>query len=122
MKKTSRIEGITSNKVQGEAIFDKAIGDFIEDKERMADMIDIDISNVSLTVRINVAQIVVLDDLAKRWRTTRSNLAGDMLERMIFLVFKKYHAGKTEEEFSQLWRDLISDYMEKHHGSKKGKK
>jgi hypothetical protein len=122
MKKKSENSKISENSVQQGVFFDKAIADFIEDNERMAAMMDHDISNVSLTVRINVAQVVVLDDLAKKWRRTRSNIAADMLERMVFLVFKKLHEEKTEEEFSQLWNGLVTDYMEKHHGTKRGKK
>lgn len=122
MEKINKVNEMENGNVQQGAFFDAAITDFIEENERMVAMMEHDISNVSLTVRINVANIAVLDDLAKRWRTTRSNIAADMLERMVFLVFKKLHEKKTEEEFSQLWKSLVTDYMEKHHGTKKSKK
>ena len=121
MKKASKNEGLKNGKGQDTLIVDKDVVEFVAGYERIADLSLHDETNIPLTVRINVAQIAALDHLAKRWRTSRSNLAGDMLEKMTCLVLKTVYKEKTDDEYSQLWSEVISDYMRKRKARKRVK-
>ena len=101
-------------------IVDEAIDDFVSQRELLADSIDaVDSMNIPVTLRLNMFKVAELDHLAKRWRTTRSALACELLEKMLSLVLRRVYIERTPEEFYQLQTEIVREYEIKRKGNKK---
>jgi hypothetical protein len=104
-----------------ESMLDMAVTNFIADKERIIECYDIVDNSIPIMTRIDQFRASLLDHLAKRWRTTRSGLACEILEDMIYRIFQQLYKDKTEDELRQIYIQVNDDYEKKKKGNKKKK-
>jgi len=104
-------------------VMEKLIDGFILSNEERALYIDNYVDeSIPVMTRLDTFYVAKLDHLAERWRTTRSNLVGQMLEEMIRLVTRKVYAEKTDEEYKKFEDELTTKFRDKGKASKKKKK
>jgi predicted transcriptional regulator len=105
-----------------EPMMEKLIDGFILHNENRALYIDHYVDeSIPVMTRLDTLYVAKLDHLAERWRTTRSNVVGQMLEEMIRLVTRKVYAEKTDEEYKKFEDELTAKYREKGKVGKKKK-
>ena len=121
----SNVNNITNanNKEAQDATFEeRAIDIFVDEHDRIAYLIqhggDVDIP---MTIRLKKLKMAMLDHLAERWLSNRSNIASELLEAMIWIVFKRVHKGIKPEELTHLQEETYREYEKKQNKTKPGK-
>ena len=122
MRNEKKITGDRNKDAKGKAIVEEAIDEFVSQRELVADSLD-DFNDrfIPITMRLNKIRVAELDHLVKRWRTTRSALACELLEEMIPLVLQRVYMEKTPEEFGQLQTEILREFEKKRKTSKREK-
>jgi hypothetical protein len=123
---TTQIEKKRKKSVKQERIVKNAnfgfVDDYVTQKEAIVELMGMeDETNIPMTLRLNLASMAILDHLVERWSSNRASIASELLDEMIWVVFKKIYEKKTYEEISALQGNLISEFIEKKK-KKKGKK
>ena len=123
---TNQIEKKRKKSVKQERIVKNAnfgfVDDYVTQKEAIVELMGMeDETNIPMTIRLNLALMAILDHLVERWSTNRASIASELLEEIIWVVFKKIYEEKTYEEISALQSKLISEFREKKK-KKKGEK
>ena len=115
-KKSAKQERIVKNTDLG------FVDNYVKQKELTVEMMGMeDETNIHMTIRLNLALMAILDHLVERWSTNRASIASELLEEIIWVVFKKIYEEKTYEEISALQSKLISEFIKKKK-KKKGEK
>jgi hypothetical protein len=122
MSKVKNITNANNEEAKDATFEDRAVDDFVDEHDRIAYLIehggDVDIP---MTIRLKKIKMAMLDHLAERWLSNRSNIAAELLEAMIWIVFKRVHKGITPEELTHLQEKTFREFEEKRNKTKPGK-
>ncbi|MCX5832485.1 MAG: hypothetical protein NT140_11480 [Deltaproteobacteria bacterium] len=90
-----------------------SIDEYIRQKERASDVLKkfIDLTLVSMTLRMSVLNMAILDHLSDRWKISRTSIATDLLTDAINTVFYKLYSDKSDKELEILEENLIHNFM-----------
>lgn len=114
MSKAKMVTDAKNNETKEMTREEQAIDELVSERELRADWFDeFNDMNIPITIRLNKVHMSKLDHLAKRWRTNRSNLAGELLEEMINLVFIRVYKEKTVEELNQIITEILREFEKK---------
>lgn len=95
------------------------IDDYIKERDTLVEMMEMENEiNIPMTIRLNTGMMAILDHLVERWKSNRANIAAELLEKIIWSVFKKINEGLTIEEISELQRNLMSEFIKKRRKEK----
>jgi hypothetical protein len=122
MKKKALNKEIDNRDNREESMLDMAVTHFIAHQEERIQLYDAMDNNIPIMTRIDHLRASMLDHLAKRWRKTRSGLACEILEEMIYRIFEQLYKDKTEDELRQIYIQINNDYEKKNKSIKKNKK
>jgi hypothetical protein len=122
MSKVKNITNANNEEAKDATFEERAVDDFVDEHDRIAYLIehggDVDIP---MTIRLKKIKMAMLDHLAERWLSNRSNIAAELLEAMIWIVFKRVHKGITPEELTHLQEETLREFEEKRNKTKPGK-
>ena len=104
-----------------DSMLDLAITNFITEKERRMEYFDLEDDSIPIMMRLDRLKASMLDHLAERWRTTRAGLACEILEKMIYEIFRKLYKDKSEDEMRQIYIQMNDDFEKRQKKTKRKK-
>jgi len=118
-KKITATNNVKANEIN---YLEQSVDDFVIERERTAEIFKhYDDHKMPVTVRLDKLKVALLDHLVERWRENRSNMAAELLEEMIWIVFHRVYKEKTIDELSQLQTKLFKEFEVKQNKKKLGK-
>jgi hypothetical protein len=94
--------------------------DFIKERYiRLSSIEAMDESTIPITIRMESRVVALMDHLVEIWKDSRSGLASELLEQVIWQVFREVYKEKTNDEIYEMQLKLMREFEEKR---RKGKK
>jgi len=105
------------------SMIEKTIERIIKENEEHAELVNsFEDTTIPVMMRLERYDTALLDHLAWKWRTTRSNLAKELLTEMIHFVMRKYYKDKSDDEYRDVQNEIYDEFNEKMTKNKKQKR
>jgi len=96
--------------------------EYIKEKEVFGKLVaSLDETSVPITIRLDAAEVAILDHLVERWKENRSRVACELLEIMIWRSFNELYKDVDEKKRDEMAGYLISEFDKKRKTKKKKK-